>query len=369
MFLSRNVSLAAAATLRAIPNAALRLLGLQKSRNGLVLAPDVRASALALRLIAKDTADLDVEEARKEIESQARLAAGPPIQVGAVWDGHIASTPVRHYRPAHATGDLPTVVYFHGGGWATGSLESHDNTCRFLCAYGDVAVISVDYPLAPEHEFPAGLDASDAVTSAVLVGEVDGIDPARVAFAGDSFGATLSAALCLRRAARGESQPTLQVLIVPSTNLATLDTPSQREFDTGTYLTRKQLEYYRELYTSASDDLTNWEVSPSLAPPELLARVAPAYIAAAGFDPLRDEAVTFARSLVDVGVHATVKVYDSLTHPFANAFYVWKDAAVAMHQIVGAVRFALAVDELDPLGHDDPSGDVEQHARQDASED
>ena len=110
MFLSRNVSLAAAATLRAIPNAALRLLGRQKSRNGLVLAPDVRASALALRLIAKDTADLDVEEARKEIESQARLAAGPPIPVGEVRDAHIASTPVRHYRPAHATGELPAVV-------------------------------------------------------------------------------------------------------------------------------------------------------------------------------------------------------------------------------------------------------------------
>ncbi|WP_165164339.1 alpha/beta hydrolase [Corynebacterium qintianiae] len=344
MAIQNALSAVAAAALRTVPNPVLSLLGTTTTENGTTMAPDVRVSSLALKYLSRDFSELPINEARGVVESDAKLGAGPHIAVGPVWDSEIAGIPVRHYRPQHCSNnDQPTVVYFHGGGWATGSLETHDNTCRFLCANADVAVISVDYPLAPEHRYPAAPDAAFEVLDAVMSGALEGVDSSRVAVAGDSAGASLATVACLRRADRDMPQPELQVLFVPCTNLDNFDTSSHNEFATGTYLTRKQMEWFRDLYTSDGDDLSSWDISPLRAPVQLLSKLAPAYISVAGFDPLRDEGIAYARKLADAHVPVTLEVNKGLVHPFANAFYVWEGATAAMSKAAGAIRFALRV--------------------------
>lgn len=291
---------AAAAALKATPNRLLSLFGTTRSTDGLTLSPDVRVSNVAVQLLSEDFSDHSPPKAREIIEADSRMGAGPTIKVGAVWDDTIADTTVRIYRPegfTERTEALPTVVYLHGGGWVAGSLNTHDNTARFICRHAQVQVILVDYPLAPEFPFPHAVNAVATLLDDVLAGNVVGVDKRRVAVAGDSAGGNLSAVACLERAARGVEQPALQVLFIPVTNLAEFSTGSYREFATGHYLTLKQMEWYRGHYTQSGDDLRDWRISPLFAPRDLLAKVAPAYVAVAGFDPLRDEGVAYAETL------------------------------------------------------------------------
>ncbi|WP_342319540.1 alpha/beta hydrolase [Corynebacterium mayonis] len=346
MNLHEALTSAAAAALKATPNKVLALFGTTRCADGWTLAADVRVSEVAVNLLSEDFAGLSPVRAREIIEADARMGAGPRIDVGAVWEDTIADIPVRFYRPAGYTDraqDLPTVLYMHGGGWVTGSPDTHDNTARFLCRGAQVQVIQVDYPLAPEYPFPHAHNAVGAVVDEVLGGGVGGVDKHRVAVAGDSAGATLSAVACLERAARNETQPAMQMLFVPATNLAEISTASHREFASGHYLTRKQLDWYYDHYLGTERNRREWRVSPLFAPRELLAKVAPAYIAVAGFDPLRDEGIAYAEALSAAGTHTTLVVHQGLVHPFVNAFYVWQEANEAMWQAVGALRFGLGV--------------------------
>lgn len=344
--LSTRVLAALSRAITYSPEALLRLPARRKNRHGETLDPDVNVSLKALHVVhTKQYWEVTIEAARQMIDDEAFMAAGRPLEVGSVTEHYVRGVRVRHYRPKGAESpetQLPTVVYLHGGGWTLGSLDSHDSTCRWLCNRGEVAVLSVDYRLAPEHPFPAGFDDAYAVVDAAMnSGEVSGVDANRVAVAGDSAGGNLATAVCLRRRDEKLAQPAIQVLIVPVTNLTKPRSESYREFSTGLFLTSDQMDWYESQYMRREEDRENSYVSPLLAAD--VSGIAPAYVAVAGFDPLRDEGEAYARKLAEHGVAVTYRRYAGLVHPFANSTGVWSGARSAMDEIVGAIRSALLV--------------------------
>lgn len=335
----------AAQILLSLPPAVLRVLGVKKNQAGNRLDSDVLASLRLLDIVhGEDFADLPPQAGREIIDKEAHLGAGKMLRVGSVVDYQVNGVPIRHYRPEGAKSNepLPTVIWLHGGGWVLGSLTSHESTCRWFCNRARVAVLAVDYRLAPEHRFPAGLDDVTTVVKAVLThGAIPGVDADRVVVAGDSAGGNLSAAVCLRLRDEGLPQPRMQMLFVPVTNLEKMDTPSHGEFADGFFLTRKHMEWYREHYVPNLEERRNSYVSPLLA--RDLSGVAPAYVAVAGFDPLRDEGEAYARRLAEAGVKVTLRRHEGLVHPFVNSTGVWAGARRAMDEAVGALRFALSI--------------------------
>ncbi|MGJ5221836.1 alpha/beta hydrolase, partial [Bradyrhizobium oligotrophicum] len=219
--------------------------------------------------------------------------------------------PARLYRPKslrQVGGLAPALVFFHGGGWVIGNLDSHDVACRALAHEGELIVISVDYRLAPEHKFPAAVD--DCVAAAQWVADhatALGIDASRLSVGGDSAGGNLAAVVAL--SARDGKGPKLsgQVLIYPATDF-TMSHPSHSEPETSVLLTHSVIRWFRDHYLSSAADIHEWRASPAKA--ETLAGLPPAYVLTAGADPLRDEGDDYARRLREAGVPVTHR-----THP------------------------------------------------------
>ncbi len=204
----------------------------------------------------------------------------------------------REYRARDLHGPAPVIVYFHGGGWVVGSLDSHDGTCRALARASGCVVVAVDYRLAPEHPFPAGLDdAQAAFTQVHDHPERFGGIPGAVAVMGDSAGANLAAALCLRTRDDGPA-PVAQLLVYPAVDLR-LDRPSIATFGEGFFLSREDMHWFRDQYLTAPSQIVHPEVSPLLA--DDLSGLPPAAIWTAGFDPLRDEGQAYAAALREAG--------------------------------------------------------------------
>lgn len=371
--LTRIIARAGRAIMSA-PTPLLRLVA-RPGRNGrgYLLDPDVAMSLALLKVIGsgKGIGELTVAEAREEIDREAYLAAGPRPKVR-TRDEKIAGVAVRRYFGFPFAGaSAPAVMYLHGGGWAVGSLDSHDAPCLRLAEAAGVDVISVDYRLAPEHPFPAGLDDVMAVyeeltgprpgaASGAASGPdgarsgTDGAASRRVAVIGDSAGANFAAAVCLEAKRRGLPQPALQGLLAPVTDmLAWIGdrdgwTGSGREFAEGYFLNSADISVYADLYIgdgtpgSASTELAqDPRVSPLFA--EDLSGLAPAFIALGGFDPLRDEGEAYAARLSDAGVPVTVKMHRGMVHPFINSPGLWRTSRRAIDELAGAVRLALEV--------------------------
>ncbi|GHF38045.1 acetylhydrolase [Kitasatospora xanthocidica] len=243
------------------------------------------------------------------------VAPSPPLDVASVRDERLAGVPVRIYRP-EAAGAAPTVVFFHGGGFIVGDLDTHDGVCRRLCRDLGAVVVSVGYRLAPEHPFPAAYDDSLAVARQVGDHPADfGGGP--LALAGDSAGANLAAAVAL--AFRDEDRPlAAQLLAYPITDLRTgRDYPSRTECATGYLLTTDEVENDIRLYLA--DDPGAGErapASPLLA--EDLRGLAPAVVGCGELDPLRDEGLAYADALAAAGVPVSRHRYPGLIHGFIN---------------------------------------------------
>jgi len=219
----------------------------------------------------------------------------------------------RLYVPARAEGPSGLVVWFHGGGWVQGSLESHDPGLRRLSASSAARVLAVDYRLAPEHRFPAGLD--DAVAAfcwAVAHADQLGADPERIAIGGDSAGATLATVAALECARRAE-RPCLQVLCYPSLG-PELMTESHHDFAEGFGLTADDMAYFYEQYLPAGQNHADPRVSPLLTPD--LHEAPAAVVAIAGFDVLRDEGLAYVGLLESSGVDVELLDEPSLVHGF-----------------------------------------------------
>jgi len=246
---------------------------------------------------------------------------------------------VRLYQPFAGGVQRPLLVYYHGGGWVVGDLDTHDGACRFLALQAGVNVLSVDYRLAPEHRFPAAVD--DAVAAfrwAVLHAPELASDPARVAVGGDSAGGNLAAVVSQLTARDGGPRPAFQLLIYPVADLSTKH-ESYRLFREGFFLTEKQMDWYRGHYLSDESAARDPRASPLLAEP--LKNLPPAYVATSGFDPLRDEGERYARKLEAAGVPVTLRRHGGLIHGFANATGVGTSSRRAMEEICAALRAAL----------------------------
>lgn len=252
-----------------------------------------------------------------------------------VKDGSIA---VRAYAPEGASGTLPGLVYFHGGGWVIGDLDSHDGLCRRLAHLVGCRVFSVDYRLAPEHRFPTAADDCDAAYSWVLENAAElGVDPARLAAGGDSAGGNLTAVLCVRRKAHGLPLPRVQLLIYPVTDFA-FDTESYEQCSNGFFLSRGMMEWFRGHYVPDEADWTNPLASPLRA--DDLSGHPPAVLATAGFDPLRDEGAAYGDKLRAAGVEVESREYSSMIHGFANLGLV-PQARAAVEELAGLLRARL----------------------------
>ena len=305
--------------------------------------------AVRQRLGVRPLAQLGPERARRFALREARVSAGPPPHVGAVRDlqvdGAEGPLPARHYAPAEPGGPHPLLVYFHGGGWVVGDLDTHDATCRLLCRHAGVHVLSVDYRLAPEHPFPAAVrDAGAAFAWACAHAAELGADPARVAVGGDSAGGNLAAVATRLAATGGGPVPVLQLLIYPATDLDA-ERPSLSLFAEGFYLTRADRDWYTETYLRGASDEDPLG-SPLLA--GALAGLPPAIVINAAFDPLRDEGEAYAQALREAGTPVLARRFPGLTHAFVNMTGIHPASRDAMVEVAGCLRGVLHLREASP---------------------
>lgn len=253
-------------------------------------------------------------------------------------DGH--SLPARLYRDGQAVDGLqPVVLYFHGGGYVVGSLDSHDALCRRLALQGGFALLAVDYRLAPEWRFPTPvLDACDAGNWLVREGAARGLDADRVALAGDSVGATLATVLSImavREPAELSLKPKAQVLLYPVTD-ATTKRASHRDFAEGYLLETPTLDWFYAHYARTAEDLADWRCSPLLAAD--LSGMAPALVYLAGHDPLRDEGKAYADLLRAAGNEVTLLEQPGMTHDFMRMAGLLGEVEGIHSEVAGWVR-------------------------------
>lgn len=277
--------------------------------------------------------------ARKLYEAGRRVLAPEPMPVASIEDrtipGPAGAIPIRVYRPS-AAATLPALVFFHGGGWVVGDIETHDTVCRHLAMRGACVVISVDYRLAPEHQFPAPVEDCVAATEWTAANAAAlGIDPARLAVGGDSAGGNLAAVVALV-ARRGDS-PRLshQVLIYPATD-AGMGHPSIERCGEGYLLTRDTMRWFYGQYLAASGEAADWRASPLLASD--LSGVAPAYVLTAGYDPLCDEGDAYAARLLAAGVPVTHRRFERQIHGFITNGKVIRAADAALDEIAAWLK-------------------------------
>jgi acetyl esterase len=329
----------------ALPTAVQRVLGGTPVRiDGQSLEPEVQ---LALRLLSAvegvSFEHLPLDAGRAQIDAESALFGGKPTEVESVRDLEIPADgrtiPARLYRPAGLPETPPLLVYFHGGGFVLGSLESGDSVCRFLARYAEVAVLAVDYRLAPEHPFPAGRnDAVDAFRYCVSHAADLGIDPNSIAVGGDSAGGNLAATVAQETAVDAVS-PAFQLLFFPWVDLSS-KRPSHSMFGTGFFLTDAQLDWYTEHYLTGGASAADPRVSPLLAPD--FTGLAPAYVAVAGFDPLRDEGEAYAEKLREASVSVALRRHSGLIHAFVNTVGVGHTGRDAMLEACGALRVGVS---------------------------
>ena len=260
--------------------------------------------------------ELSVEEARAQAIRVAR-AASPGDPVARTEDltipGPLGTIPIRLYTPVDKS-SLPVLVYFHGGGWVVGNLDTVDQFCRMMANAAGCIVVSVNYRHAPEYKFPAAVEDAYAGTRwASQHAQTFGGDPTRLAVSGSSAGGNLAAVVALAASDRGGPPLSYQLLIVPVIDSA-FDTPSYRENAEGYGLTSEGMRWYWRHYLTTDADGRHPYASPLHAPS--LRGLPPAFVATAEFDPLRDEGEAYAARLRNEGVPVTHKRYAGMVHGF-----------------------------------------------------
>jgi acetyl esterase len=304
-----------------------------------VLDPDAAAVYKALQEAGRPPYETLTPAEARAYYLQARVVTNPePPELKSVKPLSIPSPsgaiPARLYAPTklrQTDGLAPCLVFFHGGGWVIGNLDTHAVACRKLAHEGELIVISVDYRLAPEHKFPAAVD--DAITATNWIADNAkqlGVDPSRLMVGGDSAGGNLAAVVSLT--ARDSGGPAIagQVLIYPATDFA-MKQPSHSEPETSILLTHTVIKWFRDHYLNDLSDGQDWRASPALA--KTLAGLPPAYVLTAGADPLRDEGNEYAARLQQAGVAVTTKTFPGQFHGFFTMGKLLQQANVAASEI------------------------------------
>jgi acetyl esterase len=249
--------------------------------------------------------------------------------------------PLRVYRPAGVAAGtaLPALVFFHGGGWVIGDLDTHDVLCRQLTAEAGIVVVAVDYRLAPEAKFPAAADDAWAATTWVAANAPRlGVDASRLAVGGDSAGGNLAAVVALMARDAGAPQIRLQTLLYPVVDVGT-ETRSYADFGDGYLLTRDGMRWFFDQYLASKDQAADWRVSPLRA--KSLAGAAPALVVTAGFDPLRDEGEAYAEKLRQAGVRVDYICYGGMIHGFMPMGRLIDTGNRAVSHVAASLREAL----------------------------
>jgi len=284
---------------------------------------------------------LSPKEAR-QLFIDTRPASTPPAPaIGTVRDLSAGSIPIRVYRPAGVpeTTRLPVLVFFHGGGWVIGNLDTHDTLCRQLTAEAGISVVAVDYRLAPEHKFPAAADDAWSATTWVVEHAAElGVDPGKVAVGGDSAGGNLAAVVALQARDAGRPAIKLQALLYPVTDVGA-ETQSYRDLADGYMLTREGMRWFIAHYLGKPQDAEDWRASPIRA--TSFAGVAPALIVTAGYDLLRDEGDAYAQKLRAAGVNVDHVSFGGMIHGFVPMGKLIDTGNRAVTLIAGSLRHAL----------------------------
>jgi len=330
------------------PGAQRLLFGEPPEVEGIRLDPEMHVMLKLSERVGRPTLTngLPPPQARISVETDAKAGAGPqPLPLASVRaleiPGPACPLPARLYLPhGAAPAPRPLLVYFHGGGWVVGSLDTHDGVCRFLAAHSGAPVLASGYRLAPEHPYPAAVeDAAAAFRWTVEHASELEVDPARIAVGGDSAGGNMATGLCQATRDAGDPAPAMQLLIYPVTD-AYGEQRSREVFGTGFKLTTADIVEFERRYLPdperASDPLASVLHAPDLS------GLPPAYVAIAGFDPLRDEGEAYAARLHAEGVRVALRRHPGLIHTFANMTSFSRSARAAMLEAAGALRMGLS---------------------------
>ena len=289
--------------------------------------------------------EMSVPDCRIAYVNSRKALQPDPIEIAEVRNlsmpGPAGEIKLRVYRAKPAKPDTrdPVIVYFHGGGWVIGDLESHDTVCRELSARSGAALISVDYRLAPEHVFPAA--AEDAIQATRWVAENAaelGVDASRMAVAGDSAGGNLAAVAAIAARDAGQ-QLAFQALLYPVTDFD-LTRPSYQENGTRPPVKTTTMAWFRDLYLTRPEEQKDWRAAPIHA--NDLSGLAPAFVLTAGYDPLRDEGKAYADALAAAGTPVTYTCYTGQIHGFLNMARVNPQTFDAFSEIGTAIKAGLA---------------------------
>lgn len=290
--------------------------------NGLAVDDDPVASRANFGVLGRTLDDRNI-----------RVADIRPVSI----PGPAGAIPARHYRPASGGDPAPLLVFYHGGGWVLGDLDSHDAACRLISRDAGVHVLAIDYRLAPEHTAPSAVeDAHTAYRWARERAADLGADPRRVAVGGDSAGGNLAAVVTRLARDAGDPLPSLQWLIYPATDLRG-GTRSRSLFADGFLLTKHDMDWFQDCYLHGSGfDEAHPMVSPLLA--DDLSGLSPALVVTAGFDPLRDEGDQYAARLREAGGTVDHRQMPSMIHGFLNLNILGGGVARANAEMISALR-------------------------------
>ncbi len=304
------------------------------------LDPEAKMLLEQLTTVVRPFEELSVEEARAAIVTLSAAAGeGEPVArvENRTLPGPRGEIPVRVYTP-EGRAPFPVLVYFHGGGWVIGNLETHDGLCRHLANAAHCVVVSVDYRLAPEHPFPAsGEDAYAATRWVAGNAAALGGDAKRIAVGGDSAGGNLSAVVSLMARDRGGPPIVFQLLVYPATDLPSANM-SYRENGEGYFLTAKSMRWFFAHYCGANPDASDPYLCPLRA--KNLGGLPPALVVTAEFDPLRDEGEAYAARLREAGVRTKLTRYPGMIHGFFGMGPLLTQARAATREAADALRSA-----------------------------
>ncbi|HKX06752.1 MAG TPA: alpha/beta hydrolase [Stellaceae bacterium] len=289
---------------------------------------------------------LSPAEARETYRAGRRVLQPDPPEVAEVRNlkapGPQGEIPLRLYRGigTERGAALPALVYFHGGGWVIGDLDTHDGVCRLIANASGCAVVSVDYRLAPEHTFPVAVDDAVAATEWVAANANSfGIDAGRLAVGGDSAGGNLAAVVALVARDRGGPRLRFQMLIYPATDFVTSDDPGRERFD-GFPLNVVTMNWFRDHYLRNAADYGDWRASPLRA--KDLHGLPPTYVLTAGFDPLHAEGDAYAKRLREAGVPVQHRHMEEQMHGFLTMGKIIAAARSATEEAALALKSALS---------------------------
>ena len=319
-----------------------------------MLDTEAKAFLDAVKLAGRpDVSTLSVPDARKLYRETRGAVTPEPPEMSEVDNiaapGPHGPIPLRYYRPAGVDKKelLPVLVFYHGGGWVIGDLDTHDVVCRLLSNEARCAVVSVDYRMGGEYKFPAAVDDAYAAASWVATEAKHlRIDPARLAVGGDSAGGNLAAVVCLlarEKAAAGETDvPKIayQLLIYPATDMH-MNTGSHERYAKDHLLTRASMDWFQQQYLASEADRDDWRASPLRA--KSLAHLPPAYVIVAGHDPLRDEGEAYAKALQAAGVPVAFREFPGQIHGFVVLGKVIPQAGQAIAEMGVALKLAFGL--------------------------